>query len=49
MLIPAYVLFAVGGMLLNILTDDTVLAYVLLAVALPFLIVFRRDSKQWGR
>lgn len=51
LLIPAYVLIAVGGMLLllesNILTDDTVPAYVLLAVALPFLIVFARDSKQW--
>lgn len=51
LLIPAYVLFAIGGMLLflesDILKDDTVPAYVLLVVALPFLIVFARDSKKW--
>ncbi len=51
LLIPAYVLIAVGVMVLlietDILSEDSVPAYVLLAVTLPFLVVFGRDSKQW--
>ena len=51
LLIPAYVMFAVAGMLLllesGIIEDETVATYVLLAVALPFLVVFVLNTKQW--
>jgi hypothetical protein len=50
-LIPAYVLWAVAGLValvtLDILTGDFVALYVLSAVALPFLVVFVRNPPQW--
>lgn len=50
-LIPAYVLLAVGLMVVllenGILSDLLVPAYVMFAVAIPFLVVFSRDRKQW--
>ena len=53
LLIPAYVLIAVGVMVPLIesetLTDTTIPAYITFAVALPFFVVFLRDTKQrWG-
>jgi len=50
-LIPAYVLLAVGGLLAvvawDLLRDEAIAAYVLTAVAVPFIIVFLRDRRQW--
>jgi hypothetical protein len=50
-LVPAYILFAVGVMIgligENILTDLLIPAYVLLSIALPFIVVYIRDTKQW--
>jgi hypothetical protein len=50
-LIPAYVLWAVALLIalitLNILRDEAIAAFVLSAVALPFLVVFLRDRTQW--
>jgi hypothetical protein len=50
-LIPAYVLWAIAGLLalitLGILRDEAIAMYVLAAIALPFLIVFLRDQGQW--
>ena len=52
LLIPAYVLLAVAGLIglitLNILRDQFVATYVLTAIALPFLVAFLRDREQWG-
>lgn len=52
LLIPAYVLWAVAGLIalttLNILRDELIATYVLAAVALPFLVAFLRDRSQWG-
>jgi hypothetical protein len=52
MLIPAYVLWAIAGLVglieLNVLKDDWVALYVLSAIALPFLIGFLRDRNRWG-
>jgi hypothetical protein len=51
LLIPAYVLIAVGVMVPLIesdtLTEITIPAYILFVVALPFFVVFVRDTKQW--
>jgi hypothetical protein len=51
MLLPAYVLWAIAFLIalvtLNILQDEAVASYVLLAIALPFLAVFYRDRAQW--
>jgi len=51
LLIPAYVLIAVGVMVplleSETLTETYVPAYVLFAVALPFLVVFIANTKQW--
>ncbi len=51
-LIPAYVLWAVAGLIalitLNVLRDQSVATYVLTAIALPFLVAFLRDRKRWG-
>jgi len=51
LLIPAYVLIAVGVMVplleTDTLTDTTVPAYVMFAVALPFLVVFFGNTSQW--
>ena len=50
-LIPAYVLLAVGVMVplidFGILDGILVAAYVLFAIAVPFFVVYARDSKQW--
>ena len=52
MLIPAYVLWAIAGLIalieLNVLKDDWIALYVLTAIALPFLVGFLRDRNQWG-
>jgi hypothetical protein len=51
LLIPAYVLWAVAGLIalitLNVLRDEFIATYVLAAIALPFLVAFLRDRKQW--
>lgn len=51
LLIPAYVLIAVGVMVplleTETLTDTTIPAYVMFAIALPFLVVFIANTKQW--
>jgi hypothetical protein len=50
-LIPAYVLLAVGLMVLllesNVLSDLLVPAYVMFAIAIPFLVVFTNNRKNW--
>jgi hypothetical protein len=50
-LIPVYVMFAVGVMVmlieLGILGDLLVPAYVMFAIAVPFFIVYVRDTKLW--
>jgi hypothetical protein len=51
LLIPAYVMFAVAGLIalitLDVLRDEFIATYVLTAIALPFLVVFGRDRDQW--
>jgi hypothetical protein len=51
LLIPAYVLLAVGVMVVLIeggpLSDLLIPAYVLFAIAIPFFVVYARDPKQW--
>jgi len=51
LLLTAYILLAVAGLValftLNLLPDELVAVYVLLAIALPFLGVFLRDRSQW--
>ena len=50
-LIPTYVLGAVGLMVgligLGILNDLLIPAYVMFAIAIPFIVVYARDPKQW--
>ena len=52
LLIPAYVLWAIAGLIalitLNILRDESIATYVLTAIALPFLVAFLRDRSKWG-
>lgn len=52
LLIPAYVLWAVAGMValieLDLLVDERIAVYVLSAIALPFLVGFLRDRNEWG-
>ena len=52
MLIPAYVLWAIAGLIalieLNVLKYDWIALYVLTAIALPFLVGFLRDRNRWG-
>ena len=51
LLIPAYVLLAVSVMVplteTGILDDTLVAAFVLFAVAIPFFVVYMRDSEKW--
>ncbi len=51
LLIPAYVLLAVGVFVplteLGVLDDNLTVTYVLFAVAIPFFVVFIRNSKNW--
>jgi len=51
LLLTAYILLVIAGLItlitLNLLPDELVAVYVLLAVALPFLGVFLRDRSQW--
>ena len=51
-LIPAYVLWVIAGLValieLAILRDETVAVYVLIAIALPFLVGFSRNRTQRG-
>lgn len=51
LLIPAYVLFAVAGMLaltaLDILDGNVVVSYIMFAIALPFLLVYVRNTRMW--
>jgi hypothetical protein len=50
-LIPAYVLLAIAGLLAivawNLLRDEAIATYVLVAVAVPFFAVYLRDRTQW--
>ncbi|MEJ2011686.1 MAG: hypothetical protein P8X64_05605 [Anaerolineales bacterium] len=50
-LIPTYILAAIAGLLAvigwGLLYDDAIATYVLLAIALPFVVVFLRDRNQW--
>ena len=50
-LIPAYPLLVVAGAVglaaSGLVSDDLISAFVVLALALPFLAVFARDRKQW--
>ncbi len=50
-LIPAYVLFAVGLMValigVGILNDLLIPAYVMFAIAIPFIVVYVRNPKNW--
>ena len=51
LLIPAYILLAVGVMVplteLNVLDDNLTAAFILIAVAIPFFVVFLRNTKNW--
>jgi hypothetical protein len=51
LLLTAYILLVIAGLVtlitLNLLPDEFVAVYVLLAIALPFLGVFLRDRSQW--
>ena len=51
LLIPAYVLIVVGVMVplseLNVLDDNLTAAFILIAVAIPFFVVFLRNTKNW--
>jgi hypothetical protein len=51
LLIPAYIMIAVGVMVplieTEVLADTGIPVYVMFAVALPFLVVFLRNTKQW--
>ena len=51
LLIPAYVLLAVGVMVplieLGVLEDELVASYVMFAIALPFFVVYFRNTKNW--
>jgi hypothetical protein len=51
LLIPAYVMFVVALLIvlttLHVLLDDAAAVLVLIAIAIPFLVVFLRNRKQW--
>ena len=50
-LIPAYVLFSIGVMILleelGVLSDFLIPAYVMFVIAIPFFVVYIRNPKQW--
>jgi hypothetical protein len=50
-LIPAYVLLAIGLMVLltdgEFISDELVAPYVLFSIAIPFFVVFARNTKSW--
>ena len=50
-LIPAYILLAVAGVIalgeLGRFSDNLVTAYVLLAIGIPFLVVYAQDRRHW--
>ncbi len=50
-LIPAYVLAAIGIMVplieMDVLTDTMIATYILLAIAIPFFVVYLVDTKKW--
>ena len=52
LLIPAYVMWAIAGLLvvivLEILQDESIATYVLAAIALPFLVGYLRNRERWG-
>jgi hypothetical protein len=51
MLLAAYVLWVIAGLIAlvpsGVLRDEAIACYVLLAIALPFLVVFTRDRCRW--
>lgn len=51
LLIPFYVLLVVGVMVplteLGVLDDNLTVTYILLAIAIPFFVVFLRNTKNW--
>lgn len=51
LLIPAYVLLAIGVMVPlieeEVLVDAVIATYVLLVIAIPFFVVYARNPKQW--
>ena len=51
LLIPAYILIAVGVMVgligVGFLNDLLIPAYVMIAIAIPFFVVYARDTKKW--
>lgn len=51
MLLTAYILWTITGLIalvtLDVLWDDIIAFYVLFAIAIPFLVVYLRDRKQW--
>ena len=51
LLIPAYVLLVIGVMVplieTNILQDTLIAAYIMLAIAIPFFVVYLRNTSNW--
>jgi hypothetical protein len=51
LLIPAYVLWAVAGLValitLRVLQDESIAMYVLCAIALPFIVVYAQNREKW--
>lgn len=52
LLVPAYVMGAIAALValieLDVLRDDFIATFVLTVIALPFLVGFLRNRKQWG-
>ena len=50
-LIPAYVMFAVAGLIglesIDVFQGDTEVSYIMFAIALPFIFVYVRDTRNW--
>ena len=53
LLITAYVILVIAGLValinLGVLRDESVAAYVLIAIALPFVLVYAQDRSNWRR